>query len=242
MVIESLTTEKLEKDILLRRKCFSQFDEVNYLTPSPFCDVIIPRFRSTVIGSCHTDVMQDLEVDHAYCIKSLDAVFINYRNGLQLERVSLNPLLSSFLYQRKVLNGSLAVSFGYVDKMMIQDLLNSIAIDISNIPLYKREKTAKAFDIMQQSAGTCSIEEVYTSLCLTKEALERYFELTGLCPKDTCRLFRLNALLEMYKNTSSNFTSLAHLLGFYDQSHLVKEFRFFFGTTPKSLKTATFLT
>lgn len=64
----------------------------------------------------------------------------------------------------------------------------------------------------------------------------RFKEQTGLSPKFYCRLLRFNqAVNKKLQYPGSNWTSIAHELGYFDQAHLVKDFRDFAGSLPSVL-------
>lgn len=70
--------------------------------------------------------------------------------------------------------------------------------------------------------------------CLGEKQLNRIFtEYVGASPKDFMRIIRIQrALHTMQKYPAVTFAQLAYECGFYDQSHMIKEFRQFSGYTP----------
>ena len=71
--------------------------------------------------------------------------------------------------------------------------------------------------------------------CLSDKQLSRIFaEYVGSMPKEVIRIVRLQrALYSLQNSATENFTQLAYECGFYDQAHLIKEFKTFSGYTPK---------
>jgi len=71
--------------------------------------------------------------------------------------------------------------------------------------------------------------------CLSDKQLNRVFaEYVGSMPKEFIRIVRLQRALYLLQNSATeNFTQLAYECGFYDQAHLIKEFKAFSGYTPK---------
>ncbi len=67
----------------------------------------------------------------------------------------------------------------------------------------------------------------------------RYFEkkcihLTGLSPGETVQKRRMKNALDMCRSTSfRSFTDVAHAAGYYDQAHFTKEFKYYFGNSPR---------
>lgn len=70
--------------------------------------------------------------------------------------------------------------------------------------------------------------------CLENKQFSRIFsEYVGATPKDFMRIVRMQrALYIMQRNPDISFVQLACDCGFYDQSHMIKEFRLFSGYTP----------
>lgn len=70
--------------------------------------------------------------------------------------------------------------------------------------------------------------------CLSSKQFKRIFtEYIGITPKEFLRIVRLQrALFVLQTSSEINFVQLACECGFYDQSDLIKEFKFFSGYTP----------
>ncbi len=61
----------------------------------------------------------------------------------------------------------------------------------------------------------------------------RFTEQTGVSPKFYCRLLRFNnAITEKLKHPQQNWTSVAYECGYYDQMHLIKDFKEFANASP----------
>jgi AraC-type DNA-binding domain-containing proteins len=65
--------------------------------------------------------------------------------------------------------------------------------------------------------------------CLSYKQFKRIFsEYVGLNPQEFIRIVRFQRAVSLLsKNTDINFTQLAYECGFYDQSHLIREFKIF---------------
>ena len=79
--------------------------------------------------------------------------------------------------------------------------------------------------------------DVYTLVkdaCLGYRQFKRIFtEYVGMNPKEYYRVIRFQRILYMLQgNPEMEFTDLSYLCGFYDLSHLVKDFREFSGCSP----------
>ena len=59
---------------------------------------------------------------------------------------------------------------------------------------------------------------------------------TGMTPKQLCCISRFNHALELKLNYPAiNWTSIAYQSGYFDQMHLIKDFKRFCGEAPSSL-------
>ncbi|HUQ82308.1 MAG TPA: AraC family transcriptional regulator [Gemmatimonadaceae bacterium] len=87
------------------------------------------------------------------------------------------------------------------------------------------------------AGGSLGITRLAPALGLTRQHLARRFsELVGVSPKTFARVVRLGRVVERVRGvpaeTPISWSTLAIELGYYDQSHLVDEFREMTGTTP----------
>ncbi len=88
---------------------------------------------------------------------------------------------------------------------------------------------------LDRSNGSCPIAMLARTLGLTERTLERRFHIhVGATPKRYARVVRLrNAMLQRTK--LSNWTDVAYAAGYYDQSHMISDFRELYGMTPESI-------
>jgi len=79
-----------------------------------------------------------------------------------------------------------------------------------------------------------NIAQLADTACLSAKQFSRIFvEHVGASPKDFLRIIRLQrALFLMQQNPQTSFAQVAYSCGFADQSHMIKEFKFFSGYTP----------
>lgn len=81
-----------------------------------------------------------------------------------------------------------------------------------------------------------SINQLAEISCLGKKQFERVFrEHIGLNPKEFARIVRFQRALRMMQLGSQNYTDIAYVNGYSDQSHFIREFKQFSGLTPKAL-------
>ncbi|SNT15260.1 AraC-type DNA-binding protein [Ekhidna lutea] len=92
-----------------------------------------------------------------------------------------------------------------------------------------------SIDQIRHTSGTISVKEIYSSLNVSKSKLEQHFNKEiGLTPKEFCRIEKINCFINSYnENEEQSLTELTYQCGYYDQSHLIKDFKYFLDTSPK---------
>jgi AraC-like DNA-binding protein len=88
-----------------------------------------------------------------------------------------------------------------------------------------------------EAGGSLGITRLAPALGVTRQHLARRFaQLVGVSPKTFSRVVRLGRLIERARGVPPgepvNWSALAAELGYYDQAHLVDEFRELAGVTP----------
>ena len=79
-----------------------------------------------------------------------------------------------------------------------------------------------------------TVSEVAYKLNISKRQLERVFlKNVGISPKKFSRIVRLNAAIKRFKKADS-LTALTYEAGYFDPSHLIRDFREFTGLSPKA--------
>jgi AraC-like DNA-binding protein len=95
-----------------------------------------------------------------------------------------------------------------------------------------------AVDRIAGSGGKLSIEELAVQTGFTRKHLGSLFQQqVGLSPKALARIHRFRGALDMLNRAQGEvpWAALAEQCGFYDQSHLINEFRRFTGFSPTEL-------
>jgi AraC-like DNA-binding protein len=93
----------------------------------------------------------------------------------------------------------------------------------------------KACRELSRSNGNCPIGMLARNLGLSERTLERRFLAhVGATPKKYARVVRLrNAVFQ--RKTLSNWADVAQTVGYYDQSHMIRDFQELYGISPESL-------
>jgi len=94
-----------------------------------------------------------------------------------------------------------------------------------------------AVDRIAASGGRMAIDDLAAQTGFTRRHLGNLFERqVGLSPKTLSRIHRFRGALAMLGNGGEvPWTELAEQCGYYDQSHLINEFRRFTGFSPVEL-------
>lgn len=105
---------------------------------------------------------------------------------------------------------------------------------------YFRQIDAAAYTLLYGSTAI-SVEQLAAGACMSMKTFERKFlQEVGVVPKLYARMARFNRAVAMkMKNNKQSWTDIAHACGYYDQTHLVKEFRALASNTPTTFFNAT---
>jgi len=89
--------------------------------------------------------------------------------------------------------------------------------------------------------GLVSIDKLAYDANMSIRTFERHFtKLVGMPPKLFCCVTRFNHALELkLQQPAKDWTAIAHEAGYFDQMHLIKDFKRFAGNTPSSFLKAT---
>lgn len=105
-------------------------------------------------------------------------------------------------------------------------------LSIINEPIDNR--IVLSINKIQKDQGKLSITSLASDICLCQRHLERKFKVhTGYTPKEYSRIIQFwNATKILNKFTVDNLLSVAIESGYYDASHLIREFKRLSGKTP----------
>jgi AraC-like DNA-binding protein len=115
-------------------------------------------------------------------------------------------------------------------------IIQSLLIKRLNVRPDKGLSLQPAISQIVRSAGQTSIDSLSNDLGITGRQLERRFlNEVGLGPKLLCRIFRFQQVFRAVERSDSNWAAIAADCGYYDQAHLIRDFRQFAGQTPAVL-------
>lgn len=88
---------------------------------------------------------------------------------------------------------------------------------------------------MQKENFFSNLEDVASQYGITSRYLQKLFlEYTGLTPKLYQKITRFQKSLFLAGEKKGSFTDIAYACGYFDQSHFVRDFKFFTNTTPSA--------
>lgn len=94
----------------------------------------------------------------------------------------------------------------------------------------------QAVKLIYESKGAIKIKELNEKLYISQSPFEKRFrKIVGTSPKKFASIVRFNAVLNTLGNTKS-LTELCYEYNFFDQAHLIKDFKQYTGNTPGNIK------
>lgn len=89
--------------------------------------------------------------------------------------------------------------------------------------------------IINQSKGVISVEELASRACLSEKQYSRIIkDYVGISPKQFLRIIRFqHAIYKKQNKPNISLTNLAYDCGYFDQSHMISDFKDLSGKAPK---------
>lgn len=112
-------------------------------------------------------------------------------------------------------------------------LVSRIRTQNGIIPQGISSQIEAAAQMIRNSQGRSSIAAIARHAAMSQSALERHFRVAvGVTPKKLSRLARLQHVCRL-RDTGKSLTEISFEAGYCDQSHMVRDFRLFTGTSPE---------
>lgn len=177
--------------------------------------------------------------------------YVNFYKAINLEYSKNQLYFMPHIMLRKYIS-NYTLTYYEIDKKLSTSLSNAVKssktideliLKVENILIQRIEDNRRinlnilsAINKIKLTSGTMPIKKFAESECISERHLNRIFEQTiGLSPKMFSRLVRINKAIKIYKtNNILNSTYITYDSGFFDQSHLIREFYQFCGTTPSN--------
>lgn len=109
-------------------------------------------------------------------------------------------------------------------------------VELRNENICGNKKQIKlALELIHESNGRISVKDIYEQLLISKSTLEKNFtHVMGITPKEYCKIEKLKNFIESYFIfPEETLTEITYRCGYYDQSHLIKDFKSIVGITPR---------
>lgn len=99
----------------------------------------------------------------------------------------------------------------------------------------RKTENKKVIFAAEQLQKGLSLPSIQSELNISERSLERHFKQNiGISPKLYARISRFQSALENIRQTSfDNLTNIAYQSDYFDQSHFIRAFKEFAGTSPK---------
>ena len=92
----------------------------------------------------------------------------------------------------------------------------------------------QSINTIKSYKGNISINELSSLYCMSQRQFERKFkDLSGFNPKTFASIIRFEECIKYAYLQKQSLTELALFAGYYDQSHMIRDFRKFTGKNPK---------
>lgn len=156
----------------------------------------------------------------------------------QVRIIKIDPIIT-----KRICSGMISMNHG-IFRLEINESLRAFEVwltgtlDISRLIESRLQSSPILQESLQQIGlrkGQISIKELYESLGVSKSTLEQHFlKVIGLSPKEYSKIQKLNHFIHCQKEyPERSLTELAYHCGYYDQSHLIKDFQYFMQTSPR---------
>ncbi len=159
---------------------------------------------------------------------------LNDSVGVELKDFCLNKdLINDSIYKSSIINMSSIQTNNKVniiksDFAIFDYLNNHFSKLLANSKI--NNKIKNIFELIESNSGIYSIADISNEIGISQRHIRRICnELLGMSPKDYSRIVRFRENLTMKKCDNNDF------YGYFDQSHFIKDFKRFTGTTPQNL-------
>ena len=100
---------------------------------------------------------------------------------------------------------------------------------------FGQKRMKGSIDLINVNRGMVEVDALASCACWSRKQYERNFqEIVGTSPKQFMRIVRFQHVLQFKgQHPQTNLTELAYVCGYFDQSHMINEFRDLSGRTPR---------
>lgn len=234
-----------EKTSIAERIHIKNLQKKETLIPSNHAELIVPLSDDLEIKMVGTFRGLKLKKQEAYFLKprgrgmlvfgSSSFLLIKIHPGYSKNIAKWLDELSNGIYTANLSESSFEHLMDISKRNEVYEL-NDFLEEIFQLEHYDpNQKLKDAIELMSGSCGSTTIKDVYTFLDVSKSTLEQRFNKDiGLTPKEFCKVEKLNCFIKTYRESGgASLTELTYQCGYYDQSHLIKDFRYFLDMSPR---------
>ena len=99
-------------------------------------------------------------------------------------------------------------------------------------------KVDQAMQLIVQSRGIVQVSQLANQALLSASQFRKRFkEEVGISPSQYTKIVRINTSLALLPDHSQTLTDISYALGYFDQSHFIKDFKSVLGQSPKYYRT-----
>lgn len=179
--------------------------------------------------------------------REVGIIIISFKPGViyHLFKSSLNTSTKNIfidaepLLKRKVSNlaENMSSAVNITEK---HEIIRNFTIQLCNIVLSANDYFVRIIESIFNQNGVLSIENLAKDACISKRTLERKFiERIGVSPAFYSKIVRCHKLIELYKKSNLSWLDIVFEMKYFDQSHLIRDFKIITGETPtKYFKTS----
>lgn len=199
------------------------------IVPDGCMDIVYKNNVIVFVGTMiESKIVEILPNSYFFGIRFKPAVFphlVKIDSSKYLNKIIFLESLSQSLFNQIVIEQNNELQTVDNLNLLFEELFKNIKLD---------ERVIKAIDEILNQGGNISIKELEEYTKLNNKQLQRLFKnYLGYSPKKFCNIVRFfNLFKELIKNNIDNLSEKAYECGYYDQSHLNKEFKRFSNFPP----------
>ena len=208
-----------------------------YLSETPVSSQKKQRLESNSLLNGQSSSYSDLLITSSLDLFSITFTAFGASAFFDLPIIELqdNSIPLSFLIkdQAEEITNKLTETTDFKNRVLIIEefLINRIRL---NIQEYKLARIDYSMQNIHQKRGIIEIDQLAFDSCLSRKQFERDFSnIIGLSPKKYLRVIRFqNAISQIQNDAKMELTKLAYVCGYFDQSHMIRDFKQLTGYTP----------
>lgn len=221
-----------------------------YRLPDNYSEIIIVlkgEIHRSVIGTRQTSILEERQA-YLAPVRSKGTI-LKANEDVTFIIVKIAPQFQNVILGRRQFetrNGLLKLEAGEWSKDFRSERIANTKQVIQDLELFMQKKmdhqvkidpvVDASIALIRHVRGDIRVKELNEELGVCKSTLEEKFNRNlGLSPKEFCKIEKINQFLDNYElhKDEMTLTQLTFKSGYYDQSHLIKEFRYFVDMSPR---------